>query len=97
MRSPMTARLSPTGRSAQDDLSDASRNVIEAIFTAVMTCSDLCGIGLLNNSGCRFGTQRQRLEDVGGSTARGCGNCCDGRSDVENGVTPIKTRLLRKG
>ena len=29
--------------------------------------------------------------------ARGCGDCCDGGSDVENGVTPIKTRLLRKG
>ena len=26
----------------------------------------------------------------------GCGDCCDGESDVENGVTPIKTRLLRK-
>ena len=29
--------------------------------------------------------------------ARGYGDCCDGGSDVENGVTPIKTRLLRKG
>ena len=28
--------------------------------------------------------------------AKGCNNCCDGGSDVENGVTPIKTRLLRK-
>ena len=28
--------------------------------------------------------------------ARGWGNCCDGGNDVENGVTPIKTRLLRK-
>ena len=28
---------------------------------------------------------------------RGCGDCCDGRSDVESAVTPIKTRLLRKG
>ena len=27
---------------------------------------------------------------------RGCGDCCDGGSDVENEVTPIKTRLLRK-
>ena len=59
-------------------------------------CSGLCGVGLLNNSGYRSGTQRQRLEDVGGSMARGCGNCYDGGSDVENGVTPIKTRLLRK-
>ena len=28
---------------------------------------------------------------------RGYGDCCDSGSDVENGVTPIKTRLLRKG
>ena len=37
------------------------------------------------------------LDDVGGSTTRGCGGCCDGGSDVEKGVTLIKTRLLRKG
>ena len=60
-------------------------------------CSILCSVGLLNDSGCRSGTLRQRLEDVGGSTARGCGDCCDGGSDVKNGVTPIRTRLLRKG
>ena len=36
------------------------------------------------------------MEDVGGSTARGYSDYCDGGSDVENGVTPIKTRLLRK-
>ena len=29
--------------------------------------------------------------------ARGCGDCCNGRSDVENEVAPIKTRLLREG
>ena len=28
---------------------------------------------------------------------RGCGGYCDGGSDVEKGVTLIKTRLLRKG
>ena len=28
---------------------------------------------------------------------RGYSDCCDGGSDVENGVTPITTRLLRKG
>ena len=60
-------------------------------------CGSLCSVGLLNDSGCRFGTLRQRLEDVGGSTVRDCGDYCDGGSDVENGVTPIKTRLLRKG
>ena len=52
---------------------------------------------LLSDNGCRFGTQRRRLDDVGGSTARGCGGYCDGGSDVENGVILIKTRLLRKG
>ena len=36
------------------------------------------------------------MEDVGGSTTRGYSVCCDGGSDVESGVTPIKTRLLRK-
>ena len=55
----------------------------------------VCGVGLLNDSGCRSKTLRQWLEDVGGSTARGCSDYCDGGSDVENGVTP-KTRLLRK-
>ena len=61
------------------------------------TCSNMCGVGLLNDCGYRSGTQGQRLEDVGGSTARDCDGCCNGGSDVENGVTPIKTRLLRKG
>ena len=53
---------------------------------------------LLNNGGCRSGTQGRRLVDVGGSTAKGCGSGCNGRSDVEKekGVTLIKTRLLRK-
>ena len=60
-------------------------------------CSSLCSVGLFNDSGCRFGTLRQWLEDIRGLTARGCCDCCDGESDVENGVTPIKTRLLRKG
>ena len=36
------------------------------------------------------------MEDVGGSTARGYSDCCDGGSNVESGVTPIKIRLLRK-
>ena len=52
---------------------------------------------LLNDGGCRSGTQGRRLGDVGGSTAKGYGDCCDGGSDVEKGVTLIKTRLLRKG
>ena len=36
-------------------------------------------------------------EDVGGSTVSGCSSFCDGRSDVENRVTIIEIRLLRKG
>ena len=36
------------------------------------------------------------MEDVEGSTARGYSDCCDGGRYVESGVTPIKTRLLRK-
>ena len=51
----------------------------------------------LNDGGCRFGTQGRRLDDVEGSTAKGCSSYCDGESDVEKGVTLIKTRLLRKG
>ena len=53
---------------------------------------------LLNNGGCRSRTQERRLDDVGGSTAKGYGGGCDGGSDVEKekGVTLIKTRLLRK-
>ena len=47
-------------------------------------CSGLCGAGLLNGGGFKFGTQGRRLEGVGGSTVKGCGNCCDGGSDVEN-------------
>ena len=69
--------------------------MIRAIFTTVMR--RLCGVGLLNDNSCRSGTQRQWLEDVGGSTARSCNGCCDGGNDVENGVIPIKTRLPRKG
>ena len=60
-------------------------------------CSGLCGVGLLNGSGCRFETQKQRLKDVGGSIANGYDHCCDSGSDVKNGVTSIKTRLLKKG
>ena len=37
------------------------------------------------------------MRDVRGSTVSGCSSFCDGRSDVENGVTIIEIRLLRKG
>ena len=93
---PMRAGLSLTGRSFQDDLNDTTRNLIGAIITAEwhVQWSMLC-----------WTPQRQRLqvwnpkttmEYVGSSTARGYSDCCDGRSDVESGVIPIKTRLLRK-
>ena len=59
--------------------------------------SGLGSVKLLNDSGCRSGTQGRRLDDVGGSSVKGCGGCCDGGSDVEKGVILIKTRLLRKG
>ena len=58
--------------------------------------SGLCSVKLLNDGGCRSGTQGRRLGDVGGSMAKGCVGCCDGGSDVEKGVTLIKIRLLRK-
>ena len=59
--------------------------------------SGLCSVKLLNDGDCRSRTQGRRLEDVGGSTTKGYSSCCDGGSDVKNGVTLIKTRVLRKG
>ena len=58
--------------------------------------SGLCSVKLLNDGGCRSRTHGRWLGDVRGSTAKGYGGYCDGRSDVEKGVTLIKTRLLRK-
>ena len=52
---------------------------------------------LLNDDGCRSETQGRWLGDVGGSTAKGYGDCCDGGSNVEKEVTLMKTRLLKKG
>ena len=40
----MAARLPPTCRSAQDDLSDTCKNVIRAIFTAMMTHVVVCAV-----------------------------------------------------
>ena len=51
----------------------------------------------LNDGGCKSETQGRRLDDVGGSTARGCGGSCDGGSVVKKEVTLMKTRLLKKG
>ena len=97
VQSPMESRLLWVCRLAQDDLSGTFTNVIGAIFcSGDAKGSGLCSVKLLSDGGCRSGTQGRRLDDVGGSTARGCGNCCDSGSDVEKGVTLIKTRLLRK-
>ena len=54
-------------------------------------------MGFLNGGDYKFVTQGRQLRDIGGSTARSCGEYCDDRSDVENGVTPIEIKLLRKG
>ena len=40
----MTARLSPPGRSVQDEHSDISRNLIGAIFVAAMTHAVFCAV-----------------------------------------------------
>ena len=44
MRSALTTRLSPTSRSVQDNLSDTSRNVIGAIFVAMMRRAVICAV-----------------------------------------------------
>ena len=68
-------------RSAQDDLSGTFKNEIGAIFAAVMRRAVVCcSVKLLNDGGCRSGAQGRRLDDVGGSTAIGCGGSCDGGS-----------------
>ena len=98
MRSPTALRLSRFCRSAQDDLCGTFKTVIETIFcSGDANGSGLCSVKLLNDGGCKSRTQGRWLDDVIGSTARGCGGCCDGESDIEKGVTLIMTRLLRKG
>ena len=42
--SPMAARFRPECRSAQNDLNDTYRNVIGAIFMAVMTRAVVCAV-----------------------------------------------------
>ena len=66
----MAARVPRMCRSALDDLSGTLKNEIGAIFAAVMQRAVVMSSG----------TQGQRLDDVGGSTARGCGGSCDGGS-----------------
>ena len=59
-------------RSAQDDLNGTFTNIIGAIFCSVdAKGSGLCSVKLLNDGGCRSGTQGRWLDDVGSSTARG--------------------------
>ena len=84
VRSPTALRLSWFCRSAQDDLCGSFKTVIRAMFcSGDASGSGLCSVKLLNSDGCRSGTQGRRLDDVGGSTAKDCGGCCDGGSDVE--------------
>ena len=40
----ITARLSPPGRSVQDEHGDISKNLIGAIFVAAMTCAVFCAV-----------------------------------------------------
>lgn len=85
-------------RSALDDLSGTVKIEIGAIFAAVMRKTViLCGVKLLKDGGCRSETQGRRLDDVGGSTAKGCGGSCDGGSIKKKGSHTNEDRLLRKG
>ena len=54
--------------------------------------SGLCGVGLLNDSGCRSRTQRRQLRGVEGSTTNGCG----GESGCEYEVTPKDKNAKKK-
>ena len=85
VQTPLATGLPRMSRSAEDDLCGGDEK-----------SSGLYGVGLLNRDGCRSGTQGRRLGDVGGSMARNCSCYYDGGRNIENGVTPIKTRLLRK-
>ena len=58
--------------------------------------SGLCSVKLLNDDGCRSETQGRWLGDVGGSTAKGCGGCCDGGSDVEKRSHTNKDKTTKK-
>ena len=96
MAASMRAGLSPTGRSFQDDLSDTTRNLIGAIIVAEWHVQWSVQCWTPQRQRLQVRNPKTTMEDVGGSTARGYSDCCDGGSDVESGVIPIKTRLLRK-
>ena len=93
---PMRAGLSPKGRSFQDDLSDTTRNLIGAIITAEWHVQWSVRCWTPQRQRLQVRNPKTTMEDVGGSTAKGYSDCCDGGSDVKSGVTPIKTWLLRK-
>ena len=93
---PMRAGLSPKGRSFQDDLSDTTRNLIRAIITAEWHVQWSIRCWTPQQQRLQVRNPKTTMEDVRGSTARGYSDCCDGGSDVESGVTPIKTRLIGK-
>ena len=93
---PMRIGLSLTSRSFQDDLSDITRNLIGAIVTTEWRVQWSVQCWTPQWQRLQVRNPKTTMEDVGGLTARGYSVCCDGRSDVESGVTPIKTRLLRK-
>ena len=57
----MTARLSPLGRSVQDEHSDISRNLIGAIFVAAMTRAVFCAV-LDHSTTAAAGNQGRRLK-----------------------------------
>ena len=82
---------------ATADVDDISNDVNKRVGAHDANGSGLCSVKPLNDDSCRSETQGRQLSDVGGSTSKGCGGCCDGGSDVEKVVTLIKTRLLRKG
>ena len=61
-------------------------------------CSDLCGVGLFNDNGCRFGTQRQRWKTSKVQQRKATVTIVMAEAMLKiKRVTLIKTRLLRKG
>ena len=94
IQTPLATGLPRMSRSTEEDLCGNCRKLIGVMFEAVMRRAVV--FVLHNSNSCRSGTQGRRLGDVKGSTARSCSFCCDGGRNIENGVTPIKTRLLRK-
>jgi len=92
----MVARVPQLSKSGQGDHSGKYKKLVEVRFTVeIAKAVVFCGVGLLNDSGCKSRTQGLRLRDEGGPIVKGCDGCYDGRSN-ESGVTPRETRLLRE-